>query len=83
MKSTQKMDCPAHIIIKEYCLYPEFHISNQENTHLKISQVRALKKVHHQSITEAIKQEQSLKTEPRYFVSLPLNEAHENIHPTG
>ena len=83
MKSTRKMDCPAHIIIKEYCLYPEFQISNQENTHLKISQVRALKKAHHQSITEAIKQEQSLKTESRYFVSLPLNEAHENIHPTG
>ena len=40
-------------------------------------------KAHHQSITEAIKQEQSLKTESRYFVSLPLNEAHENIHTNG
>lgn len=51
---------------------------------MKGPQVKALKKERHRKITESLKNPETLlHIEHRYFVSLPTNDAHEKVHPTG
>ena len=83
LQSTKKLGCPAHIIVKEYHTYPEFKITEAEST-LKIHELRQLKKEKHAEINKILQSDtESLKFEQRYFISLPTNAAHNNIHPTG
>ena len=69
--------------VKEYHLYPDYRITEKENMSLKVNELRQVKKERHAAINEALMSKESeLKTEQHYFVSLPTNEAHEEVHPT-
>ena len=84
LQSTKKMGCPAHMIVKEYQLYPDYKITEKESKCLKVHELRQLKKERHGEINKALTDNTAeLKIEQRYFVSLPTNEAHEKVHPTG
>ena len=51
---------------------------------MKEPQIKALKKERHRKIVEGLNNpETPLQIEHRYFVSLPTNDAHEKVHPTG
>lgn len=83
LQSTKKMGCPAHMTVKEYHLYLDYRIT-EENKSLKVHELRQVKKERHAAINEALMSKESeLKTEQRYFVSLPINEAHEKVYQTG
>ena len=84
LQSTNKMGCPAHMIVKEYHLYPDYKITEKESKCLKVHELWQLKKERHGEINKALTDTTAeLKIEQRYFVSLPTNEAHEKVHPTG
>ena len=69
--------------VKEYHLYPDYRII-EDNKSLKVHELRHLRKERHAVINKALMSKESeLKTEQRYFVSLPKNEAHEKVHRTG
>lgn len=52
---------------------------------MKLHEIRQLKKDRHANITEVLNSNDfsQLKVEQRYFVSLPTNDAHNSVHPTG
>ena len=77
------MGCPAHMIVKEYHLYPEYKITETEAKSLKVHEIRQLKKTRHTEINKALVAATQLKFEKRFFISLPTKEAHEKVHPTG
>ena len=82
--STKKMGCPAHMTVKEYHLYPDYQITEEEKKSLKVHEIRQLKKERHAAINKVLMENGvKLKIQQRYFVSLPTNEAHEKVHPTG
>ena len=82
LQSTRKIGCPAHMVVKEYHLYPEYRLTENEAS-LKVHEVRELKKQRHTKIAQALRDEKPKKIEHRYFVFLPTNEAHQKSHPTG
>ena len=63
----KKMGCPAHILVKEYHLYPDFLIKNIEQ--LKGHEVKALKKKRHAEINGMLP---TIKIEKKYCLSLPM-----------
>ena len=66
--------------VKEYHLYPDYRITEEENKSFKVHEIRQLKKERHAAINKAlIDNAAELKTQQRYFVSLPTNEAHEKL----
>ena len=63
---------------------PDYRITEEENKSLKVHELRQFKKERHAAINKAlIGKASELKIEQRFFVSLPTNEAHEKVHPTG
>ena len=84
LQSTKKIGCPAHMVVKEYHLYPDYQLTEKERHSMKEPQIKALKKERHRKIVEGLNNpETPLQIEHRYFVSLPTNDAHEKVHPTG
>ena len=79
-KSTRKIECKAHILIKEYCLYPEYEVNN---AYIEVSELRMLKKAKHQEIIQAFHEGVPIQKESRFYVSLPTNAAHNGVHLTG
>ena len=70
--------------VKEYHLYPDYQITEEEKKSLKVHEIRQLKKERHAAINKVLMENGvKLKIQQRYFVSLPTNEAHEKVHPTG
>ena len=43
LQSTKKIGCPAHIIVKEYNLYPDFALTEMERDSMKLHEIRQLK----------------------------------------
>ena len=84
LQSTKKIGCPAHMVVKEYHLYPDYQLTEKERHSMKELQIKALKKERHRKIVQGLNNpETPLQIEHRYFVSLPTNDAHEKVHPTG
>ena len=84
LQSTKKIGCPAHMVVKDYHLYPDYQLTEKERHSMKEPQIKALKKERHRKIVEGLNNpETPLQIEHRYFVSLPTNDAHEKVHPTG
>jgi len=79
-KSTRKSGCRAQVVIKEYCIYPDFKI---ESAGLKVSQLRKLKSSKSQEIVQALNDGLPIQKEKRYYISLPTNAAHNGIPHTG
>ena len=76
------MGCKAHIVIREYILYPEFNIPVENLTNWKLRMIREdLEKL--KSLQNAVTSGAGIKTTTRYYVSLPTEEAHHQTHQTG
>ena len=81
LQGTRKMGCKAHIIQREYILYPEFSIPSTCNYESK-RQERLAKEEKLNNLRDHLKSQKPMKTKSVYFVSLPTEEAHHSTHPT-
>ena len=71
------------MVVKEYHLYPDYQLTEEERQSMKGPHIKALEKERHRKITESSKNPETLlHIEHRYFVSLSTNDAHEKVHPT-
>ena len=80
VQGTRKMGCKAHIVIREYILYPEFNVPVENLTDWKLRMIREEKL---KSLQNAVTSGAGIKTTTRYYVSLPTEEAHYQTHQTG
>ena len=55
----------------------------RDSTNLKVSRLRNLKSTKNQEILQSLKNGSSVNTETRYYVSLPINAAHNGVRHTG
>ena len=76
LQSTRKMGCPAHVVVKQYTLYPEYAIQQDEIEGKSKYFIRCLKERRLQKLLSA-RESGSVKHTSRYWVSLPTIEAHE------
>ena len=81
LQGTRKIGCCAHIEITQYTLYPDYQVTKQEKEGLSSWKLRLLCE---DKLRELRKELDTgvPKTQTKYFVLLPTNEAHKN-HPTG
>lgn len=73
------MGCKAHIIQRQYILYPEYAISSGYESK---RQERSAKEETLKQLRLCIENEKPVKTKSVYYVSLPTEEAHHPSHPT-
>ena len=81
LQGTRKIGCNAHIICWQYILYPDYGIPKNESLSKKKGRQRkqeSLKELRRDLTLTP----QNVKTEIKYHVSLPTEEAHHKTHPT-
>ena len=81
LQGTRKIGCCAHIEITQYTLYPDYQVTKQEKEGLSPWKVRLLRENKLRELRKEL-DTGTPKIQAKYFVSLPMNEAHKN-HPTG
>lgn len=79
LQSTRKFGCPAHVVIKEFQVFPQFSV---EVDGLSSRAIRKAKEDKLHSLKIALAEDRDIQTESRYYVSLPTTEAHQK-HLTG
>ena len=79
LQGTRKKDCPAHITIREFFLYPDYKIISSPD--LSNRQLRGLRESAMHDLQKE-KQKGSAKSVSKYYVCLPSEEAHHEVHPT-
>ncbi len=78
IQSTKKNDCHAHITIKHCKVYPEFKVTCSGKENLRSSKERKMVELKRVLSTD----KEKVKTQDRYFISLPTEETH-SCHLTG
>ena len=79
LQGTRKMGCTAHIILRQYILYPEYGI---EKSCESKRQERLAKEDKLKQLRAHLQEKRAVKMKSMYYVSLPSEEAHHNTHPT-
>ena len=79
LQGTRKKGCTAQITIRQYTLYPEYSIIKKFESK---RQERLAKENALVELRDSLSNGKSVEKKSMYFVSLPLEEAHHNIHPT-
>ena len=80
LQGSRKVGCPAHIIIKQFILYPEFQITDDEKKQLA---VRTLREKKMQALrSQLLKDPSSVQVVTKSFISLPTADAHKG-HQSG
>ena len=81
LQGTRKMGCKAHIIQRQYILYPEFAIPSS-CSYESMRQERLAKEEKLHQLRDHLNSQKLVKTKSVYYVSLPTEEAHHSTHPT-
>ena len=81
LQGSRKIGCHAHIRTHTYTLYPDFQLLPEESQGVSKHKLRQIKEEKLQAAREAIAIG-GVKTVPKYFVSLPTEQAHDG-HPVG
>lgn len=79
LQGSRKMGCKAHIVQRQYILYPEFAVSSSYESK---RQERLAKEESLKQLRLLIENKKPVKTKSIYYVSLPTEEAHHSTHPT-
>ena len=79
LQGTRKIGCQAHIIVREYVLYPDYKVAKYYNSK---SQERFAKEEQLNKLRADLTIGDKVQSESRYYVSLPIEDAHHNTHPT-
>ena len=80
VQGTRKIGCNAHIVTREYILYPDFSVTKSNLSTWKLRTVREEKLA---MLRKAIASGKDVKTTRKYHLSLPSEEAHHQTHQTG
>ena len=79
LQSTRKIGCPAHIVVKQYILFPQYalpdEVHGKSKHQIRLQKEQTLLKLQNEMESGSIKQT------TRYWLSLPTLEAHEKTHP--
>ena len=82
LQGTRKMGCNAHIVCRQYILYPDYGIPKKETFASKRKE-REMKEENLKYLRSDLKlTPQNVRTEIKYHISLPTEEAHHMTHPT-
>lgn len=82
LQGTRKIGCHAHIVCKQYILYPDFAIPKKETFHVKRKE-RLMKEDGLKQLRKDLEFcYDKVKTLIKYHISLPTEEAHHKTHPT-
>ena len=81
LQGTRKHGCAAHITVKSYTLYPSNGIDKADKT-LSKWKLRCLCAERLSKLREDLAAKKEIKTDTKYFVSLPSEAVHSE-HPTG
>jgi len=73
------LGCPAHVVIKEFEIYPPYKVNTDG---ISARRARSIKENTLQNLKTAMQKHENVKSERRFYVSLPTIEAHEK-HLTG
>ena len=76
LQGTRKMRCMAHFEVKGFTLYPEYGINQCEKVGLTKWKVQCLKEDKLKEFNKMLRAKNPVKTEAKYYVSFPSNEAH-------
>ena len=74
LQSTRKFGCPAHVVIKEFKVFPQFCV---ELDGLSARAMRKVKEDKLHSLKSALAEGTDIESVRRFYVSLPTNEAHQ------
>lgn len=80
VQGTRKIGCNAHIVTREYILYPDFSVTESNLSTWKLRTVREEKLA---MLRKAIASGKDVKTTRKYHLSLPSEEAHHQTHQMG
>ena len=72
LQGTRKIGCKAHIILREYILYPDYNITKSYDSK---RQERLAKEEQLKKLRADLKTGEKVQLESRYYVSLPTEEA--------
>lgn len=79
LQGTRKIGCKAHIVLREYILYPDYKVAYSYNSK---RQERLEKEKMLKQLRANLDLRGKVQSESKYYVSLPTEEAHHNTHPT-
>ena len=82
LQGTRKMGCSAHIVCRQYILYPDYRVSKKEIFGSKRKERGVKEETLKQLQRDLTITPQNVRTEVKYHVSLPTEEAHHKTHPT-
>ena len=80
VQGTRKIGCKAHVVTREYILYPEFNVAEDNLSGWKLRKIREEKL---KALRNTIASGEAIKTVRKYYISLPTAEAHHQTHQTG
>jgi len=80
LQSTRKIGCPAHIVVKQYIVFPGYAVHSDEINGKSKHRIRLQKEQTLQKLQNEM-ESGSVKQTTRYWLSLPTLEAHEKTHP--
>ena len=81
LQGSRKMGCNAHIVCRQYILYPDYGIPKKETQNKRKEREKkqeSLKRLR----KDLTLTPENIKTESKYHISLPTEEAHHKTHPT-
>lgn len=79
LQGTRKKGCTAHIIIRQYILYPEYSILQEFESK---RQERLAREDALAQLRSCLSSGKPVEKKSVYYISLPLEEAHHSTHPT-
>ena len=77
IQGTRQIGCQAHVEIREYILYPEYSVNVTKT--LSAWKARTMRESKLKELRTSLKSGKEVKVEKKYFVSLPIKEAHTRL----
>ena len=82
LQGTRKIGCQAHIIVRTITVYPEFQLSDVDVADLGARKLKEKKKEKLAQLQNAIALGEPFKTNIKYHILLPTEEAHHSFQDT-
>jgi len=86
LQGTRKIGCTTSVQIWKFVFYPEYSVDLQLSKSLTKKQIRTIKEAALKKLKSKlcnVEEASTVQTTDKYFISLPVQEAHHQVHPTG
>ena len=81
LQGTRKKGCQAHIEITQFNLYPEYSVHSLMSPKLSQKRARKIREENMKSLKQALKKEEGVQVTHKYYINLPMEEAHHKMPP--